>query len=91
MGGKQKKTKFIHFKRKPYCKVSISLNDLPNNQLQSVDHQQLMDDSNISSSLERDRNTVLLLDEMHVREDFVYDKHSGNKNVKLSRQNHQPR
>jgi len=42
----------------------------------SVD-QQLMDTANIFNCPERDRNVVILLDEMHVREDIVYDKHSG--------------
>ena len=36
-----------------------------------------MDMADILNCPERDRNIVILLDEMHVREDLVYDKHSG--------------
>ena len=31
----------------------------------------------VESCSERDKYTLLLLDEMHIREDIVYDKHSG--------------
>ena len=45
----------------------------------SVD-KQIMDCANISSCPERERNVVIILDEMHIREDLVYDKHSGTNN-----------
>lgn len=42
----------------------------------SVD-EQLMGAANIQSCPERERNVILILDEMHVRENLVYDKHTG--------------
>ncbi len=45
----------------------------------SVD-QQIIECANISSCPERERNVVIILDEMHIREDLVYDKHSGTSN-----------
>lgn len=33
--------------------------------------------ANVESCPERERYTLLLLDEMHIREDIVYNKHSG--------------
>ena len=37
----------------------------------------LMDAADIATCAERNKYVVLLLDEMHVKEDIVYDKHSG--------------
>ncbi len=37
----------------------------------------LMDIANINSCPERDKYVILLMNEMHVKEDLVYDKHSG--------------
>ena len=42
----------------------------------SVD-QQLMDLAKIDSCPERDKYVVIIMDEMHVRENIVYDKHTG--------------
>ena len=42
----------------------------------SVD-QQLMDLAKTDSCPERDKYVVIIMDEMHVREDIVYDKHTG--------------
>lgn len=39
--------------------------------------QQLMDLANISACPEREKYVVILMDEMHVKEDLVYDKHTG--------------
>lgn len=36
MVGKSRKTKFTHFKRKPYLKVSVRLGDLPGSCLKSL-------------------------------------------------------
>lgn len=41
-----------------------------------VDHQ-LMQAANLSSCHEWQKLTILLLDEMYIKEDLVYDKHSG--------------
>ena len=38
---------------------------------------QLMEVANISLCPERERHRVLLMDEMHIKEDIVYDKHTG--------------
>ena len=38
----------------------------------------LMKANNMSSCLEHQKLVILLLDEMYIREDLVYDKHSGN-------------
>ncbi len=43
----------------------------------SVDQQQMMDAANILNCPEREKNVVIIFDEIHVREDLVYDKHSG--------------
>ena len=37
----------------------------------------LMEAAKVGSCPDRDRCTMLLLDEMHIREDLVFDKHSG--------------
>lgn len=42
----------------------------------SVDRQ-IMDMANINSCPERDKYVIIILDEMHIREDIVYDKQSG--------------
>ena len=42
----------------------------------SVD-QQLMEAANVVSCPERDKYIIIILDEMHIREDLVYDKHTG--------------
>ena len=42
----------------------------------SVD-QQLMHAAEVSKCLEFKKNMVLVIDEMHIREDLVYDKNSG--------------
>lgn len=39
---------------------------------------QLMDAANILDCPERERYIVLIMDEMHIREDIIYDKHTGN-------------
>lgn len=36
-----------------------------------------MDTANIESCPERERNVIIILDEMHIRESIVYDKHTG--------------
>ena len=38
---------------------------------------QLMDVANIADCPEREKYVVILMDEMHVKEDIVYDKHTG--------------
>ena len=38
---------------------------------------QLMEVANTSTCPERDMCVVLLMDEMHIKEDIVYDKHTG--------------
>ena len=40
--------------------------------------QQICNAAHISSIEERERYSVLLIDEMHIREDLVFDKHTGN-------------
>lgn len=42
----------------------------------SVDRQ-IMDMANINSCPERDKYVIIIMDEMHIREDIVYDKQSG--------------
>lgn len=42
----------------------------------SVD-KQIMDAADIVSCTERDKHVVIILDEMHIRENLVYDKHTG--------------
>ena len=42
----------------------------------SVDRQ-LQDLANITSCPERDKYVIIILDEMHIRADIVYDKHTG--------------
>ena len=42
----------------------------------SVD-QQLMEAANVVSCPERDKYIIIILDEMHIRENLVYDKHTG--------------
>ena len=39
--------------------------------------QMLMTAANVGSCCERDKMVILLMDEMHIREDLVFDKHSG--------------
>lgn len=41
--------------------------------------QQLMDAASILSCPEREKCVVVLIDEMHIKENLVYDKHSGRK------------
>ncbi len=36
-----------------------------------------MDLANIESCPERDRYVVIIMDEMHIKEEIVYDKHTG--------------
>ena len=38
---------------------------------------QLMEAAKIHMCLEREKYVVLIMDEMHVKEDIVYDKHTG--------------
>lgn len=38
---------------------------------------EVMDCAGIETCPERDRHVILILDEMHVRENIVYDKHTG--------------
>ena len=40
--------------------------------------QQLMEAAQIHTCPERDKYIVLVMDEMHIKEDIVYDKHTGN-------------
>ena len=40
--------------------------------------QQLMEAAQIHTCPERDKYVVLVMDEMHIKEDIVYDKHTGN-------------
>ena len=42
---------------------------------------QLMDIANISSCSELEKYVIILMDQMHVKEDIVYDKHSGKLHV----------
>ena len=42
----------------------------------SVDRQ-IMDMANINSCSERDKYVIIIMDEMHIRQDIVYDKQSG--------------
>lgn len=44
----------------------------------SIDVDLLLMKNNMSSCLEHQKLVILLLDEMYIREDLVYDKHSGN-------------
>ncbi len=39
--------------------------------------EQLMDLAKIDSCAEMDKYVVIIMDEMHIREDIVYDKHTG--------------
>ena len=41
----------------------------------------LMDTADINTCPERERNVILILDEMHIRESLVYDKHTGKGNI----------
>lgn len=41
----------------------------------------LMDIANISSCSELEKYVIILMDEMHVKEDIVYNKHSGKLHV----------
>lgn len=43
---------------------------------QGVD-QQLMEAANLATCPERDRCVIIIMDEMHIKEDIVYDKHTG--------------
>ena len=36
-----------------------------------------MDMANINSCSERDKYVIIIMDEMHIRQDIVYDKQSG--------------
>lgn len=38
---------------------------------------QLMDSAHIESCPEREKFVIIIMDEMHIREDLVYDKHTG--------------
>ena len=40
--------------------------------------QQLMEAAQIYTCPERDKYVILVMDEMHIKEDIVYDKHTGN-------------
>ena len=42
----------------------------------SVD-MQLMDAADIANCVEKDKYVLIIFDEMHIKEDLVYDKHSG--------------
>ena len=44
----------------------------------SIDVDLLLMKNNMSSCLEHQKLVILLLDEMYIHEDLVYDKHSGN-------------
>ena len=48
----------------------------------SIDNQ-LTEMANLSKCPEREKHVIVLMDEMHIRDDIVYDKHTGN-NVILS-------
>ena len=39
--------------------------------------QQLMEAADISTCKERDKYVILMMDEMHIKEDIIYDKHTG--------------
>lgn len=39
---------------------------------------QLVEVANLNTCKEKDKYVILLMDEMHIKEDLVYDKHSGN-------------
>ena len=39
--------------------------------------------ANINSCPERERYIILLMDEMHIKNDLVYDKYTGNKTVPI--------
>ncbi len=43
-----------------------------------------MDAARINECPEREKYIVLLMDEMHIKEDVIYDKHSGNINSKTT-------
>lgn len=38
---------------------------------------QLMEAANLQSCPEREKFVIIIMDEMHIREDLVYDKHTG--------------
>ena len=38
---------------------------------------QIMDTAKISSCEEKEKFVLIILDEMHIKEDLVYDKHTG--------------
>ena len=40
--------------------------------------QQLVEVANLNTCEEKDKYAIILMDEMHIKEDLVYDKHSGN-------------
>ena len=48
---------------------------------------QLMDAANILNCDEKDKYVILLMDEMHIKEDVVYDKHTGTQTIFLYEQN----
>ena len=48
-----------------------------NNGFSSDVDRMLMKAANIESCPTRDKHVLLLLDEMHIKEDLVFDKHSG--------------
>ena len=52
-----------------YAKASIGFS-------KEVD-EMLIDASGVKTCPERNKQVILLLDEMHIREDLVFDKHSG--------------
>ena len=39
--------------------------------------EQLMEAANLQSCPDREKCVVIVMDEMHIREELVYDKHSG--------------
>ena len=45
--------------------------------------EQLMMVANINSCPERERYIILLMDEMHIKSDLAYDKHTSNKTVPM--------
>ena len=51
-----------------YCTLSLYAADVD---------EQLMKIANVNSCPERERYVVILMDEMHINSDLVYDKHSG--------------
>ncbi len=42
--------------------------------------QQLIEEANLQTFHEREKHVIILMDEMHIKENVVYDKHSGTVN-----------